>query len=163
MDAKNTNANKVAEKLISDYAFEVHPEGGCFSEVYTSAALLNNEDNRPAGGSIYFLLSPGAISHYHQIDCEEIWYYHSGCGMKIYMISHDGKTSIKKLGLNTAEGEQPMVIIPQGTIFAAENIKDMGYTFVSCATFPKFSYSGFKLVAYDEIKGLGVEQRLCIK
>lgn len=156
-------AKETAEKIIKDFDLEVHPEGGCFSEVYTSEAVLDGEDKRHAGGSIYFLLPPKAISHYHQIDCEEIWYYHAGCGMKIHIISTDGKVSMQKLGLNVSEGERPMVVIPKGAIFAAENINQDGYTFVSCATVPKFLYSGFRLVDYEELAGYGVESRLCIK
>ena len=156
-----TAAQAAAAQIISDYALEVHPEGGCFREVYTSAARTDAADGRQAGGSIYFLLQPGAVSHYHQIDCEEIWYYHEGAGLKVYLISPQGEVSVQKLGLDFAAGERPMVVIPQGTVFAAENIRADGYTFVSCATFPKFRYSGFRLVPYAELECYGVERRLC--
>lgn len=161
MESKQSASQQAAEKIIKDFGLEGHPEGGYFSEVYTSVSLSAGEEERPAGGSIYFLLSPGAVSHYHQIDCEEIWYYHAGCGMKIYMISPQGELSEVKLGLNVAAGESPMVVIPQGTIFAAENLNPEGYTFVSCVTVPKFRYSGFRLVDYQELARYGVERRLC--
>ena len=45
-----------------------------------------------------------------------------------------------------------MVAIPKGSIFAAENLDPEGFTFVSCATAPKFRYEGFRLVYRDEIK-----------
>ena len=45
-----------------------------------------------------------------------------------------------------------MVLIPKGAIFGAENLKVDGYTFISCATTPKFMYEGFRLVNKQEIK-----------
>ena len=64
-----------SEQLKAAYHLEKHPEGGWFSEVYT--APFQAED-RPLAGSIYFLLDQNEISHFHQIDCDEIWYYHEG-------------------------------------------------------------------------------------
>ena len=158
---QKTVGQEAARRIIEDFALEVHPEGGCFREMYTSAALSDGE--RQAGGSIYFLLQPGAVSHYHQIDCEEIWYYHAGGGLKVYLISPQGELSVQKLGLDFAAGERPMVVISQGTIFAAENLRADDYTFVSCATFPKFRYEGFRLVPYADLEQYGVERRLCIE
>ena len=64
-----------------------HPEGGWFSEVYTAPF---EKDGRPLAGSIYFLLDGGDVSHLHEIDCDEIWYWHEGCGLKLTML-YDGR------------------------------------------------------------------------
>lgn len=45
-----------------------------------------------------------------------------------------------------------MAVIPAGTIFAAENIDKQSYTFISCATTPKFRYEGFQLITRSELK-----------
>ena len=55
-----------------------HVEGGYFIELYSSSSLLKSSNDRPLAGSIYFLLDQNDISHFHRIDCEEIWYYHQG-------------------------------------------------------------------------------------
>lgn len=130
------------------YHLEKHVEGGSFSEVYTAPF---EAEGRALAGSIYFLLDSGEISHFHVIDCDEIWYYHEGCGMKITVLSKDGRAEYL-LGKNTSCGEQAMVVIPKGCIFAAENLEEDGYTFVSCVTTPDFQYSGFRLVGKEEIK-----------
>ena len=39
-----------------------------------------------------------------------------------------------------------MVIIPKDTIFCAENIDINGYSFISCATIPKFFDKGFESI-----------------
>ncbi|MDO4178895.1 MAG: cupin domain-containing protein [Phascolarctobacterium sp.] len=135
------------KNLISCYKLQPHPEGGYFAEVYTAA---DEKDNRPLAGSIYFLLNQEDISHFHSIDCEEIWYYHQGCGLSIKLINSSGQLVTKKLGVHAHLGEAPMVIIPKGSVFAAENLDKEGYTLVSCVTIPKFLYTGFKLFTYAE-------------
>ena len=137
-----------AEELIRKYSLERHPEGGWFAEVYTS---LFAHDKRAFMGSIYFLLEGGDISHFHQIDCDEIWYYHEGSALKITLIVN-GKVSEMIIGMG--EGQTAMAIIPKGAIFAAENLDKSSYCFMSCATTPKFTYDGFRLVDSDEIRTL---------
>ena len=135
-----------SEILKNEYHLERHPEGGWFSESYTSQDL---KDQRSLAGSIYFLLEKNDISHFHQIDCDELWYIHEGCGLKITSIE-GGK--LKEYYLGMGDGQSAMVLLPKGAIFAAENIDKESYTFISCATIPKFSYEGFRLVLQDEIK-----------
>ncbi len=138
------------QRLKEAFSLQQHSEGGWFAELYTSPFTQNG---RATAGSIYFLLDREDISHFHQIDCDEIWYYHDGCGMKIYVLQNN---VIKEylLGMNTEKNEQPMVIIPAGAIFAAENIDKESYTFISCATTPAFQYEGFRLVPRAELKKL---------
>ena len=138
-----------AESLKEVYTLEQHPEGGWFSEVYTAPF---EKEGRPLAGSIYFLLDTGELSHFHQIDCDEIWYYHEGCGMKIIMLTEDGRKEELLLGNHLETGERAMALIPKGVIFGAENLEPDGFTFVSCATTPNFTYEGFRLVGKSEIR-----------
>ena len=130
------------------YNMEAHVEGGSFSEVYTAPFEKNG---RSLAGSIFFLLDVGEISHFHEIDCDEIWYYHEGCGIRITMLADNGIERYL-LGCNPHNEERAMVVIPKGRIFAAENLKPDGYTLVSCVTVPKFEYSGFRLLGRNEIR-----------
>lgn len=136
------------EELKNFYALTPHSEGGYFSEVYTSPFA---QDNRTTAGSIYFLLAGKDISHFHKIDCDEIWYYHEGCGLKIFVLN-DGRLEEIFLGSDTKRGQKAAAIVPAGAIFAAENLNPESYTFVSCATMPKFQYAGFKLFTRQELK-----------
>ena len=150
LTAAGTSANvDDAQKFKDAYNLQQHSEGGWFAEIYT--APFRKKNRRATAGSIYFLLDKADVSHFHQIDCDEIWYYHAGCGMKIFMLS-DGQIKTVLLGVDTARDEQPMVVIPKGVIFAAENIDKSGYTFISCATTPRFDYKGFRLVPRDELR-----------
>ncbi len=134
--------------LKKTYNLVPHEEGGSFSEVYTSA---EEKKGRSLAGSIYFLLDSGEVSQFHEIDCDEIWFFHEGCGMKICILAPNGDVSHIYLGNDVEKGQRAMAIIPKGAIFSAVNLDDGGYTFVSCVTVPKFSYDGFRLVPADEI------------
>ena len=136
------------EYLKETYQLQKHVEGGWFSEVYTAAF---EKDGRSLAGSIFFLLDAGEISHFHEIDCDEIWYYHEGCGMRITMLSEEGVQRFL-LGGHPEDGDRAMVVIPKGGIFAAENLQEDGYTFVSCVTVPHFEYAGFRLLGKHEIE-----------
>ena len=79
-----------AEALKRAYHLEAHVEGGSFSEVYTSPWKA---EGRPLAGSIFFLLDRGEVSRFHEIDCDEIWFFHEGCGMRLTILSGGEKPS----------------------------------------------------------------------
>ncbi len=136
------------DQLKEKYKLQRHPEGGWFFECYTAPF---EEGGRAFMGSIYFLLEGEDISHFHRIDCDELWYHHEGCGLKITVL-HDGKKSEKVLG--AGEDQNAMVLIPANAIFAAEPLDRDSYSFVSCATTPKFQYEGFRLIDAEEIRSI---------
>ncbi len=136
------------EELKTAYRLEAHPEGGWFAEVYTAPF---EKDGRALAGSIYFLLDAGEQSRFHQIDCEELWFYHEGCGVRITLL-HGGRREALLLGPDCGRGQRAMVRIPKDAVFSAENLVPDGYTFVSCVTAPKFRYEGFRLVPADEVR-----------
>ena len=130
------------DQLKQVYRLQPHEEGGHFAESYTAPF---EKDGRALSGSIYFLLDSEETSRFHEIDCDEVWYFHEGCGMRIIELK-EGERKVHLLS-----SEQAMVVIPKGSIFAAENLDPKGYTFVSCMTTPKFSYAGFRLVEREEL------------
>lgn len=140
--------DEVVQRLKTTYNLEQHSEGGWFAEIYT--APFRQKKHRATAGSIYFLLDKEDVSHFHQLDCDEIWFYHAGCGMKITVLN-DGQIEEHLLGVD-AENFRAMVVIPAGAIFAAENIDKTSYTFISCVTTPRFTYKGFRLVTKAELK-----------
>lgn len=141
------NSKRINE-LKEIYSLQGHEEGGNFAEVYTSQV---KKSRRPIAGSIYFLLAGKDISHFHQIDCDELWMYHEGCGLKIFVLQ-DGKVEEIILGTDIEKSARHMAIIPAGSIFAAQNVDDDGYTLVSCVTAPKFTYKHFRLIERRELK-----------
>ena len=74
-----------AEYYIEHLEMEPHVEGGYFKE-----CLLEKEE-RNLWSSIYFMLAKGEVSHFHRLKSDEVWYYHDGNALTIYMIDEAGK------------------------------------------------------------------------
>ncbi len=138
------------ETWIRTYHLEPHPEGGLFSESYDAASTLS--DGRQLAGSIYFLLRGEEISHLHQIDCEEVWFYHAGGGLRITMVDPaTGAVTRALLGAEIDAGQRFMVVVPKGVLFASENIDKSSATLVNCVTAPHFDSAGFRMIGRDEL------------
>lgn len=151
--------NRDIQERIEKFKLEAHPEGGWFAEVYTAPSIYGTSlDGRPMGGSIYFLLAEKDISHFHIIDCDEIWYYHEGCGVEIWLLKEDGTAA--KVLLNK---DCPMAVIPKGVIFGAKNTDTTSFTLMSCTTMPAFHYEGFRLLTKKELKEKYPEQCVLIE
>ena len=143
-----------AEELKQIYNLQGHEEGGYFAEVYTAPYEWAG---RSTAGSIYFLLDRKNISHFHQLDCDEVWYFHEGGGVKITALENGNKV---EYFLGAGENQVPMVVIKAGTIFAAENIDKNSYTLISCMTTPRFRYEGFRLVSKDELRKIYPSEKI---
>ena len=138
-----------ADALKQYYKLEQFPEGGWFTEFYTSPF---EKEGRPLAGTIYFLLDKGDISHFHQIDCDEIWYFHEGCGLKIITLTEEKGKEEFFLGNDIEHGQKATIIIPKGAIFGAENLKNDSCSFISCTSSPKFTPEGLRLANKKDIK-----------
>ena len=92
-----------AEYYIEHLEMEPHVEGGYFKE-----CLLEKEE-RNLWSSIYFMLAKGEVSHFHRLKSDEVWYYHDGNALTIYMIDEAGKLTAAKLGLDLEKGEVPHI------------------------------------------------------
>ncbi len=136
-----------AEIIREKYGMRKHPEGGAYSEVYTAPF---EKDGRPLAGNIYYLLEGREFSCMHELDCDEIWFYHEGCGLRITVLTPDGRKETRLLGKDILNGEQHMAVIPKGCVFAAGNLEEDEYTLISCITTPGYKESGFRMVGRKE-------------
>ena len=135
---------KTAQQWIEELNLQAHPEGGFYAETYRSQTTIGD---RATATSIYFLLRPDDISHFHILDADELWYFHSGTTVRIHMIDGSGNYSSQDLG---QKGDLS-VLIPANTTFAAEVLSDEGYVLVSCVVTPGFEFSKFHLYQRDEL------------
>ena len=97
-----------AKLLIKTLNLQPHPEGGYFHEIFRSDIEIHHlsENNfRNLATSIYFLLNESQVSTFHQLTSDELWYFHIGCAVRIYMIGLSGNLEIKILGTDTESGE----------------------------------------------------------
>jgi predicted cupin superfamily sugar epimerase len=134
---------------IEHLALQPHPEGGYYRESYRSDLLLENlpdsfPGKRNASTAIYFLLPSDQKSLFHKIKSDEIWHFHMGSPLHIYVLETKGFKR-HTLGLSLEEGELPQVVIPANTWFGAIVAEANSYTLASCTVAPGFDFSDFEM------------------
>lgn len=147
-----------------------HPEGGYFSETYKSADIIpavglpaRYDSERAACTAIYFLLRAGEVSKFHRLHSDELWFYHAGCSLTVFILQPDGSLLARHVGPDFDRQEQLQVLMPHGVWFAARPNTDTAgdYTLVSCVVAPGFEFRDFELAdradllaAYPQYGGL---------
>lgn len=150
-----------ADQYIFKLGLEPHVEGGYFKETYRNSLTVpganiakNIDGERSLSTVIYFLLKSGQVSRFHQLKCDEIWFYHCGCAMTIHMIDEEGGFKSVRLGLNTEKGEMPQLLIPAGVVFGSEPAEKDLFSLVSCLVSPGFDFRDFKMFSANELIAL---------
>jgi len=129
----NTECQKIIEKL----QLEPHPEGGYYRQLYG-----NDASGKKDISTIYYMLTDSDKSAFHRLhDVTEIWYYHAGELLNIYVIDTEGNLTVHQL---SPESEMQVIILPEQW-FAAEIPSKQGYCLVGCAVAPAFSFENFEL------------------
>ncbi|MBU3145482.1 cupin domain-containing protein [Clostridium sp. CF012] len=146
-----------SQYFIDTLNMEPHPEGGfykgsfCSSENISSNGLKNSfEGERILWTSIYFLLRDGEVSSFHRLKSDEMWYYHAGSPLTIYMISPKGELTTKQLGLNIENGETPQFLVPKNYIFGSA-MNTSGFSLVGCMVSPGFDFKDFEMFERDTL------------
>ncbi len=129
-----------ADDIIAHLNLSPHPEGGHYRQTW----IAENE-GRPTGTCIYFLLKSGERSHWHRVDATEIWLWHFGAPLILSVsATADGPAQDRLLTPALADGV-PQLIVPAGHWQAARSTGE--YTLVSCTVSPGFRFEGFELAA----------------
>lgn len=141
--------NHSADYFIKSLEMTAHPEGGYFKESFVSERTLppntlHINEERFLWTSIYFLLRTGEVSNFHRLKSDEMWYFHAGEPLTIYMITPNGELIEKQLGLNIEKGEIPQVLVPKDYIFGSAMNND-GFSLVGCMVAPGFNFKDFEL------------------
>ncbi len=143
---------RTSEYWIRKLDLMKHPEGGYFGESYRCPETVHLKSGpsvleRQLASSIYFLLPEGEVSCFHRLRYDEIWYFHDGSPLTVYMIDGKGELHQQKLGLDIAGGELPQIVVPRGCIFGAAVCRDNSYTLMGCVVSPGFDYQDFELLS----------------
>ncbi|ASJ95847.1 MULTISPECIES: cupin domain-containing protein [Shewanella] len=131
-----------ADYFIKELELEQHVEGGYYRSSYR--ALEQFDDKRQLWTSIYFLLRTGEVSHFHRLTADEMWYFHGGEPLTIYMIDEEGCLTTAQLGLDVAAGQRPQFLVPKGCIFGSA-MNNPGFSLVGCMVSPGFTFEDFEL------------------
>ncbi|MBY6134632.1 cupin domain-containing protein [Nocardioides marinus] len=129
-----------ADQIIEYLGLQQHPEGGWYKETWRA-----ENDGRPTGTCIYFLLKGDERSHWHRVDAAEIWLYHAGAPLVLSMAASDAGPALDHLLTPDLTKGAPQLVVPEGHWQAARSTGD--YTLVSCTVSPGFQFEGFELAA----------------
>jgi len=144
---------RTADYWIQNLELAAHPEGGFFKETYRAAGEISHASlsetfsgNRNFSTAIYFLLRSQDKSHFHRIKSDELWHFHAGTSLSIYILDQNG-LSVRKLGTDLANGDQPQVVIPANVWFGAMVNSPDSYTLASCTVAPGFDFHDFEMAS----------------
>lgn len=130
-----------ADDIIAQLNLTPHPEGGHYHQTWVA-----ENEGRPTGTCIYFLLTEGESSHWHHVDAVEIWHFYAGAPLVLSMsTTDDGPAKDMMLGPDLAAGHAPQLIVPAGHWQAARTTGD--WTLVGCTVSPGFQFDGFTLAS----------------
>jgi len=125
------------KEIIDNLKLQPHPEGGYYRQIYG-----NDKNGQKKVSSIYYMLCDDEYSAFHKLHgVVEIWYFHSGKPLDIYVISPEGNLQVHHLSAN----DEMQVVIEPECWFAAELADKKGFSLVGCAVAPAFSFDCFEL------------------
>ena len=131
-----------ADQIIATLGLAPHPEGGHYRETWAAPT-----DGRAHATGIYFLLKAGERSHWHRVDADELWLYHSGAPLTLSIAATDTGPAIDHLLTPDLTAGAPQILVPTHHWQAAATTGD--WTLVSCIVAPGFRFDGFTLAAPD--------------
>jgi uncharacterized protein len=129
-----------------------HPEGGYFRRTYQASEGIGREHlperfqgPRYFSTAIFYLLPGNEVSRFHRLKADEIWHFHTGSGLTLYVIDRTGSLVSMKLGADWERGETFQVVILSGCWFGAMVNDPASYSLVGCTVSPGFEYEDFEL------------------
>ena len=134
--------------LITNLDLRPHPDGGYYREVYRSRASVKPSDGRelrPALTTIYFLLTHGQFSRWHQVQSDEVWHFYEGAPLDLWLTSPQiDRVQQHRLG-PPEPAQQPVLVVPAGSWQAARSAG--AYTLTGCTVGPGFDFQDFAFAA----------------
>jgi len=142
---------KTAQYWIDQLQLQQHPEGGFYKETYRAGELIPRSGlparfpaDRTFSTAIYFLLRGQDRSLFHRIQSDELWHYHAGSSLTIYILNH-GRCEAHVLGADIEQSESLQIVVPAGCWFGARVNDRHGYVLSGCTVAPGFDFADFEL------------------
>ena len=142
---------KQADYWIKELGLIAHPEGGYYKEIYRNDQVIRVfDEERNLATSIYFLIKENHKSHFHQLESDELWYFHAGTAAIVHILEN-GTYRKEVLGSDITNGESLQILLPAKCIFAAEVKDKTSYCLMGCMVNPGFDFKDFRLVGAEEL------------
>ena len=139
--------NPRASELINLLDLEPHLEGGYFREVFRSPNLVqlpDDQEERRALTTIYFLLVAGEHSCWHRVSKDEVWHYYEGAALELFWTEQGAKEYTRCIVGEVGGLSRPVAVVPGGCWQMARTTGE--YTLVGCTVGPGFEYEDFRLL-----------------
>jgi uncharacterized protein len=138
--------------LVEQLELAPHPEGGWFRETWRSPMSVEPPGypgSRSAATAIYFLLHPGEQSRWHVVRSAEIWLWHHGGPLELWL-GGDGEAPSTEpeqviLGPDLAAGQRPQAVVPGG-VWQAAAPAGSDPVLISCVVAPGFDFADFRML-----------------
>jgi len=147
---------KTAEYWIKHLNLKTHPEGGFFAETYRSTEQIPRDGlpsrfagDRSFSTAIYFLLRSQDRSMFHRIKSDELWHYHAGSALNIYIVAK--QLQVLTLGPDLEKGESLQLVVPANCWFGARVVQPDSYTLAGCTVAPGFDFTDFELAQRESL------------
>lgn len=151
-EGKTGVMSRDAAYWIESLKLSRHPEGGYFRRTYQANERIEKahlperfQGPRHFSTAIIYLLPGNEVSRFHRLKADEIWHFHTGSGLTLYVIDPDGTLVHRKLGADWERGEAFQVVIHRGCWFGAIVNDPASYSLVGCTVSPGFEYEDFEL------------------
>lgn len=132
-----------ATEYIQKLGLVPHPEGGYYRQLFG-----NDETGEKPVSTIYYMLTANDMSAFHRLhNMVEIWYFHAGEPLNIYVIESGGTLTVHRL----SEQDEMQVVIQPEQWFAADIPSKRGFCLVGCAVGPAFRFENFELAKKEEL------------
>ena len=86
------------DALIKTLGLTPHPEGGHYRQTWAAPG-----PDRALATAILFLLKEGERSHWHRVDADEVWLFHSGAPLVLSMSERNAGPAT-----DTVSGQTPL-------------------------------------------------------
>jgi hypothetical protein len=147
-----------ARELIDRLGLIEHPERGYYVETYRAALAVDaiaHGGARAASTAIYFLVTRAQPTTYlHRLKSDELFHLYEGGPLDVLLLGGAGGgevSTLRRLGLDVAEGERPQIVIPAGTWFAVELDGRASHCLFGCTVAPGFDFADFELAEGPEL------------
>lgn len=148
-----------ADEVIRTLGLIPHPvEGGYFretqrtAEVVPAAALPRHPADRPAGTTIYYLLSGEHVSEMHRLPGDEVFHFYMGDPVEQVQLAPDGTGRAVVLGTDLAAGQVPQLVVPAGVWQGSRRLAGgHGYSLLGATMAPGFDYEDYVTGIRDEL------------
>jgi hypothetical protein len=147
-----------AAELIAALDLRPHPEGGFYRQIFRSEVQVTPLDRRglrAALTTIYFLLSEGSFSRWHQVASDEVWHLYEGGPLELLELSASAQSVLRhRLGPVGSGTDAPVCTIGAGIWQAARPLGQ--YAFLGCTVGPGFDFADFRLLVDDDPRAAAV-------